>query len=201
MKLTNQPQYYGLISILLHWGMAITIVGLFCFGLWMTSLGYYDPWYKQAPTIHKSIGILLAATWIFRVFWKLINVKPLPLSTHTAAEKKLAYLAHLALYALMASIMVSGYLISTADERPIDVFGWFKIPATFTSIENQEDIAGEIHFYLAITLISLASLHALAAIKHHIIDKDDTLRRMTSLSTPIPPSLSTPTIKGKEHEH
>ena len=182
MNLTNQPQYYGLISILLHWGMAITIVGLFCFGLWMTSLGYYDPWYHQAPSIHKSIGILLAGVWLFRVFWKLTNKKPQPLATHTPAERKLAYLAHLALYILMACIMMSGYLISTPDDRAIDVFGWFQIPATITSIENQEDIAGEIHFYLALALMSLASLHAVAAIKHHVIDKDDTLRRMTSLS-------------------
>ena len=78
--------------------------------------------------------------------------------------------------------MVSGYLISTADDRAIEVFGWFEIPATLTSIENQEDIAGEFHFYLALTLISLASAHALAAIKHHLIDKDNTLRRMMSLS-------------------
>ncbi len=181
MKLTNQPHYYGLISILLHWGMAITIVGLFCFGLWMTSLGYYDPWYQQAPSIHKSIGILLAGVWVFRVFWKFANTKPLPLPTHSNIEKKIAQIAHVILYVLMACIMVSGYLISTADERAIEVFGWFEIPATLTGIENQEDIAGEFHFYLALTLISLASAHALAAIKHHLIDKDNTLRRMTSL--------------------
>ncbi|MBV1920173.1 MAG: cytochrome b [Pseudomonadales bacterium] len=182
MKLTNQLQHYGLISILLHWVMAITIVGLFSLGLWMTSLGYYDSWYKQAPTIHKSIGILLAGVWVFRVLWNLTNTKPQPLATHTPTEKKLAYLAHLTLYVLMGCIMVSGYLISTADDRAISVFGWFEIPATLTSIENQEDIAGDIHFYLALSLISLASLHALAAIKHHLIDKDDTLRRVTSLS-------------------
>jgi len=182
MKLTNQTQSYGLISILLHWGMAITIIGLFCFGLWMTSLGYYDPWYHQAPSIHKSIGILLAGAWIFRVLWKLINKAPIPLTTHTSIERKLAYFAHVALYILMACIMTSGYLISTADERAIEVFNWFTIPATITSIENQEDIAGEVHFYLALALIGLASLHAAAAIKHHFIDKDDTLRRMTSLS-------------------
>ena len=193
MKLTNQQQYFGLISILLHWGMAITIVCLFCLGLWMTSLGYYDSWYNQAPSIHKSIGILLAGVWILRVFWKLTNTKPQPLSTHTNAERKLAQLTHFILYVLMACIMVSGYLISTADDRAIEVFGWFEIPAILSSIENQEDIAGEIHFYLALTLISLASIHALAAIKHHVINKDNTLRRMMPLT--LKPQ------KRKKHDH
>ncbi len=161
--------------------MAIAIACLFGLGLWMTSLGYYDAWYNQAPSIHKSIGILLVGVFIFRASWKLFNIKPQPLSTHTAIEKKLAHLTHIMLYILMACIMVSGYLISTADGRVIEVFDWFEIPATLTNIENQEDIAGDIHYYLAFTLIGLSIIHAFAAIKHHVIDKDDTLRRMASL--------------------
>jgi len=199
MKITNQSQHYGLISILLHWGMAITIVGLFSLGLWMTSLGYYDAWYNQAPSIHKSIGILLAGVFIFRVLWKLANIKTQPLPTHTAIEKKLAQLTHVLLYILMACIMVSGYLISTADGRAIEVFDWFEIPATLSNIENQEDIAGEIHYYLALTLISLSAIHALAAIKHHVIDKDDTLHRMASL--PNSNAKTTTTQKGNNHDN
>ncbi|OUR95930.1 cytochrome B [Gammaproteobacteria bacterium 42_54_T18] len=179
--------------------MTITIVGLFGLGLWMTSLGYYDAWYNQAPSIHKSIGILLAGVFIFRVIWKLTNIKLQPLSTHTAIEKKLAQLTHVLLYVLMACIMVSGYLISTADGRVIEVFGWFEIPATLTNIENQEDIAGEVHYYLALTLISLSTIHALAAIKHHVIDKDETLRRMTSLTNSNTKTKTT--HKGNNHDN
>jgi cytochrome b561 len=74
--------------------------------------------------------------------------------------------------------MISGYLISTADGRPISVFGWFEVPALITGIPNQEDRAGDVHFYAAWALVILAALHALAAFKHHLIDRDDTLRRM-----------------------
>lgn len=179
MKLKNQPNAYGLIAILLHWGMALIIVGLFGLGLWMTELGYYDPWYKQGPWIHKSIGILLAGVFVFRIIWRLINIKPISAPQHTNVEKRLAHFAHMGLYGLIALIMVSGYMISTADGRGIDVFGWFEVPAIVTSIENQEDIAGAIHFYLALTLIGLAASHGFAALKHHLIDKDNTLRSMT----------------------
>jgi len=74
--------------------------------------------------------------------------------------------------------MLSGYLISTADGRPISVFGWFEVPALLTSIPNQEDVAGLVHEYLAWGLVILAGLHGLAALKHHFIDRDPTLLRM-----------------------
>ena len=57
-------------------------------------------------------------------------------------------------------------------------FDWFEVPALITGIEGQEDLAGEVHFYLAWTLVIVAAGHGLAAIKHHLIDKDDTLKRM-----------------------
>ena len=61
------------------------------------------------------------------------------------------------------------------------VFGWFALPATLSGIEGQEDIAGVVHLYLASILIGLALLHAAAALKHHLIDRDRTLRRMLGL--------------------
>ena len=72
----------------------------------------------------------------------------------------------------------SGYLISTADNRPVEVFGLFSIPATITSIPKQEDVAGLVHLILASSVVGLALLHAAAALKHHFIDKDRTLKRI-----------------------
>ncbi|KZZ44246.1 hypothetical protein A3755_21060 [Oleiphilus sp. HI0085] len=82
------------------------------------------------------------------------------------------------LYILMFLIMSSGYLISTADGRGVGVFELFDVPALPSLIENQEDIAGEIHFYLAWTLIVLVILHVAGALKHHFINKDTTLVKM-----------------------
>ena len=74
--------------------------------------------------------------------------------------------------------MASGYFISTADGRPIQVFNWFEVPAYALGIEQQEDIAGAIHWYLALTLMFLVFLHTAGALKHHLVDKDETLKRM-----------------------
>ncbi|MDE1464359.1 cytochrome b [Spartinivicinus poritis] len=178
MHLKNTQKQYGLVSILLHWLTALTIIGLFALGLYMVELDYYDPWYKQGPDLHKSIGLLLLVVLIFRTGWRLFTNSPKPLESHKIWERTLAHLTHIMLYLLILLVIFSGYLISTADGRPVSVFGWFDVPALVTGIDQLESYAGTVHYYLAFTLIGLASLHGLAAIKHHLFDKDDTLRRM-----------------------
>lgn len=173
----NTLSSYGLIAILLHWLMAITVLGLFGLGLYMVELTYYDSWYKGSLDLHKSIGITLAAVFVFRVLWRLFSNQPKPLSSNKVMNQ-LAHTAHIVMYLILAVIMVSGYLISTADGRPIDVFSIFSVSALDFTFDEQADIAGEIHYYGACILIGLSVLHALGALKHHFIDKDKTLIRM-----------------------
>ncbi|MFD2164780.1 cytochrome b [Thalassotalea euphylliae] len=174
----DSDQQYGLISKLFHWLSALCIVGLFAAGWWMVELDYYSEWYRTAPHWHKSIGILLLIATIARIGWKLLTPSPKALAEHSAATVKISKLGHSVMYLLMVIIMLSGYLISTADGRGIEVFTWFEVPSLGELFENQEDIAGTIHEYLAYGLIGLAVLHALAALKHHFVDKDKTLSRM-----------------------
>ena len=178
MQLKNNTTRFGLIAIALHWLVALTVFSLFALGWWMTELDYYDSWYKQGPWWHKSIGILLFMAVIFRLCWRIFTPPPQPLASHQPWEIKAAHTVHLLLYLLLFLIMLSGYLISTADNRAIEVFGWFSIPATITSIPNQEDAAGWLHLVLASSLLGLALLHAAAALKHHFIDRDGTLKRI-----------------------
>ena len=174
----NTSERYGGVAITLHWLMAVVIFTLFGVGLYMVELTYYDPLYKTLPEIHKSVGILLALVFLFRIFWRLSNPVPAPVAGTTAVEKCLAELVHRLFYLLIAAIMISGYLISTADGKSISVFDLFSVPATMTSIPEQEDTAGLVHQYLAYGLIALVVLHAAAALKHHFVNRDSTLRRM-----------------------
>lgn len=176
--LRNTDSTYGLVAALLHWTVAVAVIGLFVLGLWMTGLDYYDPWYKDAPNIHRSIGVLVFIAVAIRLAWRLLDPPPRPLRSHSAVERRLARIAHGLLYLLLFAVMIAGYLVSTADGRPVDVFGLFQVPATLSGIENQEDLAGDIHLALAIALVSLAGIHALAALKHQFIDRDGTLMRM-----------------------
>ena len=74
--------------------------------------------------------------------------------------------------------MISGYLISTAKGQGISVFDWFEVPALITDLPQQADRAGRIHYWLALALMGLITLHVSGALKHHFIDCDPTLTRM-----------------------
>ena len=182
MAAKNNNAQYGWVAIALHWLMAPAIIGLFALGWWMRQLSYYDPWYRQGPELHKAIGILLLGLLLFRLVWKCLNPSPAPETGTPPWQNVAARLAHGGLYLLLLAIMISGYLISTADGRAIEVFGLFTVPATVQGLPNQEDIAGEIHEILAWSLMALVALHALAALKHHFINRDATLRKMLGLS-------------------
>lgn len=176
--LKNTKHRYGLIARLLHWVSAILVASLFALGLWMLSLDYYNPWYTLGPHYHVSFGILLAALLIFRIIWRCYNIQPRHEPSVSALEHKTASVAHLVIYLLLILIITSGYLIPTADNRGIEVFNWFSLPSLGSFIEQQEDIAGKWHLWLAYALMGLVAVHALAALKHHFIDKDNTLKRM-----------------------
>ena len=178
VMLLNTKSSYGLIAILLHWLSAFTVIGLFAVGFWMVDLTYYSEWYKTAPYLHKSIGLLLLFATFFRILWRLFTAKPESLTTHKSWEVKSSHVAHFVLYLLLVLIMLSGYLISTADDRGIWVFDWFEIPSLGAIIDDQAEVAGVIHQYAAYSLIGLVVLHAAGALKHHFIDKDSTLVRI-----------------------
>jgi len=174
----NTNTQWGWLAIGFHWISVITVITLFSLGLWMVDLTYYDPWYKQGPFLHKSIGVLLFLLTLARLLWRYINITPEKFYGHAAWEIRAARVSHVLLYILLFSVMLSGYLISTADGRAVEVFNMFSIPATIYGIEKQEDIAGEIHFVLALVLVGMSLIHSMAAIKHHFIDRDRTLKRM-----------------------
>ena len=171
---------YNLPARLMHWISAIVIFIMFGVGLWMVDLSYYSQWYQLAPHYHRSVGILLSVLILFRVFWKVTTASPS--IEGKRYEIVLAKSAHVLMYVMLAIIFISGYLISTSDGRGIEVFNWFTVPSAGELFPEQSDVSGEIHFYVAVTLMIVVSLHAIAALKHHFIDKDNTFKKMLGAS-------------------
>ena len=170
---------WPLTIIIVHWVSAIVVIGMFASGLWMVDLTYYSDWYKTAPHWHKSVGLLLLFVTVFRLLTRFMSVRPPTYGSKT--EKMLSKVGHGLIYLLLLTLFASGYLISTADGRGIEIFNWFSVPSLGEFFDNQEDLAGEVHFYLAWSLIGLAVLHAGAALKHHFFNKDDTMKQMLRL--------------------
>ncbi len=173
----NSLHHYGWMSIVLHWFMAVVIIGMYFLGDYMVELDYYDPWYHKGPALHKSMGILLVALLIFRSIWTYSQTQPEPLGGKDGLNK-FAKAAHASLYLLILLLLISGYLISTAKGQGINVFDWFELPAILPDSADRGEQSGKIHAILGTVLIFMIALHTVAALVHHFIFKDHTLKRM-----------------------
>lgn len=177
-----KEQHYDLLTISLHWVMALGVLFLFCLGLYMVELTYYDSWYKGSTVLHKSIGLSLFVLLVVLILWRFKCLKNAQNNglrqLDKTLERRLANAMHLLLYILIALICLTGYLIATAGQRDVFFFSIFDLPPLPFVLENQEDVAGEWHYYLSYSLIIMVVCHALAALKHHFIDKDNVLKNM-----------------------
>jgi cytochrome b561 len=163
--------------IFYHWVCALLILGLYLLGDFMVDLDYYDEWYKLAPFWHRSFGLLLLSLFLLRFLNILMFGKPEPIGV-AKWERRVSAFVHWLFYILVLTACISGYLISSADGRGVSFFAWFDVPALFSDIDQLEEIAGDVHEYAVNSLVVLALLHGLAALKHHFLDRDDTLSRM-----------------------
>ncbi|MFW1677126.1 cytochrome b [Pontibacter sp. JAM-7] len=175
--LLNTPHRYGLLTIVMHWLVAIGVVILYPLGLYIEALDYYDPQYLTVPQWHKALGVMIALLLLGRLVVRVITPAPEPLAS-PGLQQWAAKLTHLGLYLLLLVTVISGYLIVTAEGKPLILPGDIAIPALPLTVQDMEEYAGEIHFIAATLILGLASGHMLAALKHHFIDRDNTLKRM-----------------------
>ncbi len=82
------------------------------------------------------------------------------------------------LYALMLVVPATGYIVSTSAGAGVSVFGLFEVPAVLPKSVPLRDAAISVQYYFAYAGVGLIALHVAGALKHHFIDRDDTLRRM-----------------------
>ncbi|UTW13376.1 cytochrome b [Marinobacterium rhizophilum] len=186
LKLRNNDDTYGWPLISLHWLMAVAVFGLYFLGLYIIDMSYYDPNYKTLPHWHRSVGMLVLLALGLRLLCRCLDRSPRSLPGHGLATRVMTRSAHTLLYLLMLVALASGYVMSTADGYGVQVFNWFAVPALPIELHHQADRAGWVHYWSSTALVALSCLHALAALKHHFIDKDSTLTRILGIKRESP---------------
>jgi cytochrome b561 len=177
VNLKNTTERYGVLSMLLHWSMAVLIIGMLVLGLYMTSLPDGDPkweWYG----LHKSIGMLVFVLALLRLLWISTHPRPALPQNLRPWERTAAHATHGLLYLAMLLLPVSGYIDSSAGGYHLAFFDLFEVPKIIPENKGFEELAVLIHSSLAYGLIAVLVLHLGAVAKHHLIHKDETLRRM-----------------------
>ncbi len=190
---------YTKVAIVLHWLIALAIFFMIGLGWYMTDLpkdgpkqiafdlfdlGMYS-WQLSEPgsprmfyfNLHKSVGLTLFALILFRVYWRVTHTPPAMLFSYKAWERKLATGTHHFLYLLMVAIPLTGLLMSLNSKFGINWFGMH----VFDGVDNKEvrDTFEELHELGANLIIALIIVHIVGALKHHFLDKDTTLSKMS----------------------
>ncbi len=174
----SELKQYNPLSKLLHWVTALLIFGLLFIGFYMVGLDFNED--KLALyALHKSFGLLVLALVIVRVIWHVICRKPKSLSTHTKIEKALAHSAHAFLYIALFAMPLSGWVMSSAGDFSIQFFG-INLPDIVGKDKALFENSQDVHEIIAMILVIVVGLHILGALKHHFVDRDETLQRMIS---------------------
>lgn len=179
---------YGNVAVLLHWTIAILVLGNFAIGLGFPDHRPGEPFPpKPLLPLHISMGLSVLILSVVRILWRLAHRPPPHPPTMKGWEILLANAAHTAFYVLIVGMPLTGWLILSAHKNAKwqSLFGvpWPPLPVAGdlpeSTIKAMHDVFADVHSWLTVQLlIVMLMLHVGAVIKHHVFDKDPTLRRM-----------------------
>ena len=177
MAIRNSATAYGWPAQLLHWVVVVLVITQYVLANMAESADTRMETFILFAR-HKSVGITIFALAIIRLLWRFMNEQPALPQGMPGWQQRVAKATHWLLYALIVLMPITGILGSAASNFPVTWFGLFTIPALIGPNEILADQLHDLHGLLAGCLATLATLHLLAALKHHFINKDDVLRRM-----------------------
>jgi cytochrome b561 len=159
-----------------HWVMALLILGNGAFAFWMDGL---KPSMQKINmfALHKSIGLTVLALFLLRALWRAVEHRPVD-APAPRWQALLAHGVHGLLYMLIVALPLTGWLFNSAHGFPLQYFKQFNLPALVDKDEHLSQVFGTVHVYLFWFLLLVLALHVAGALKHHFVDRDDTLRRM-----------------------
>ena len=169
---------YTWTAIVFHWMIALGIFICFPLGMYLEELKL-SPLKLQLISYHKWLGVTIFGLLVLRIIWRSFNKPPALPNTMPKWQIGASHMTHLALYLLMIAIPLSGWLMSSAKGYTTVYLGMFPLPDLLEKDKALGHNLGELHEALNYLLLLLVGLHIVAAIKHHLIDKDDILSRMS----------------------
>jgi cytochrome b561 len=168
---------YGTTARLLHWIMAVLVIGMIVAGNVMT-MEIERPLQDRLFIFHKSTGAVLILLIALRIVWRLSHpAPPLPASV-PPLQKVAAHVTHVGLYLFLVVMVVSGYVRVTAGGFPIDILDWLGIPPLFAKDEALAATAKSVHAAAKYGLGLLVIMHVGAAAYHGLVLRDGVFTRM-----------------------
>jgi len=171
-------QRYTLTAIVLHWLIAVLIIGAFTLGLVMTDIPGFSMAKLRYFAWHKWAGVTVLFLAAARLLWRLKNRPPELSATMPAWQRRAAHGLHHLLYVFIFAVPLSGYFYTLAAGFPVVYFNLFQLPVLIAKNPELAQALKAVHYWLNMAMATLVGLHVLAALKHTFIDRDGTMRRM-----------------------
>ena len=173
---------YSRVASLLHWFIGIALLAQISFGFLLDDLAPRGtPSRGAVINLHKSVGIVLGVLILLRLLWRLRHAPPAWPSTMSAVQRRAAHLGHVALYACMVVMPLSGYIASNFSKHGVKFFGlalqpWgADLPAVYKVFNGMHETA-------ALLFTALIVGHVLMALKHALIDHEGVFARISPWS-------------------
>jgi cytochrome b561 len=190
---------YTKTAVVLHWLIALFLVVMFVLGWFMADLPKEAP--KQSAfdildlgvytwqvteeisprtfyfNLHKSLGVTILMLIVIRLLWRITHQPPAFLTSYKAIERKIATGTHHLLYLTMVAVPLTGLIMAVYSKYGVKWFGFDLLPG----LDNKDvrAVFEGMHEFIGVILLALVALHVAGALKHKLIDKDDTMKRMS----------------------
>jgi cytochrome b561 len=175
------PRYHP-VAVLLHWVLGVALVGIFAVGLYMVDLPF-SPQRLRLYSWHKWAGVTVLVLSFLRLFWRLLQRPPaLPAGIEQgmpAWQRTAHQVTHVGLYGLFFAVPLLGWAYSSAAGFPVVLFGVLPLPDFVPVSEALADVLQLMHRFAAYGLAALVIMHVAGALKHHFIDRDGLMGRMS----------------------
>jgi cytochrome b561 len=204
MPMRNDEWDWGAMMRLLHWAVALAVLGLLAVGWWMVDLPS-SPRKIDIYRLHKSVGLTVLALMALRIVLRLADRRRPTPPAMPAWQRRAAAASHGLMYLLLLAMPLSGWLYNSASNFPLKWFELFRVPALSGADPTLKAVSGAVHEYAAVALAVLVALHVAAALKHHFVDRDGVLRSMLPFASArprVPPSgAPAPSVEAPDPEH
>ncbi|MBQ2263498.1 MAG: cytochrome b/b6 domain-containing protein [Loktanella sp.] len=183
MPAANTAQTYGSVTKTFHWLTALLILALVPLGLVANWLPYETDaelaLKAQVFSVHKTLGVMVFFVALARIAWALTQPKPGDLNHDHKVQSALAAVVHWVLYISLVAVPLSGWVHHAATAGFAPIWWPFGQGLPFVPLnETLAESAAALHWLFSKIMIASILLHVVGALKHHLIDKDATLRRM-----------------------
>lgn len=175
--MTNAAATYTPTAKALHWTIVLLVTAQFVTALAMPDIGPHtepDSWIS----LHFSIGVLILCVMAVRLVHRLMYPVPLEASQAPAWERFAALLIHRVFYLILLVGPFLGWAAASAHRLTVSLFGLVTLPSIAAPKARWALTAGDVHATAMWVLLALIGLHAAAALYHHFVRGDGTLRRM-----------------------